>query len=70
MNLKDAFSSGYGKHDSPTADALSLASELAVYPRDWAFLFYDFVKRVTGKLPSGLALLPASWKDAETAGNP
>ena len=71
MNLKDAFSNSDGKHDSPMADALSLASELAVCPRGWAFLFYEFVKRVlTGKLPSGLALLPASWKDAEAAGNP
>lgn len=71
MNLKDALSNGYGKQDSPAADVLSLASELAVYPRGWAFLFYDFVERVlTGKLPSGLGLLPASWKDAETAGNP
>ena len=56
------------------ADALSLASELAACPRGWAFLFYDFmfyVKRVlTGKLPSGLAPLPASCKDAEAAGNP
>lgn len=74
MNLKDAFSSSNRKHSSPVADALLLASELAACPRGWAFLFYDFmfyVKRVlTGKLPSGLAPLPASWKDAEAAGNP
>lgn len=39
--------------------------------RGWALLFYDFVKKfLTGKLPSVFALLPASWKDAETAGNP
>lgn len=39
--------------------------------RGWAFLFYDFVKRVlTGKLPSVFELLPANWKDAETVGNP
>lgn len=39
--------------------------------RGWAFLFYDFVKKVlTEKLPSVFALLPASWKDAEAAGNP
>lgn len=38
--------------------------------RGWAFLFYDFVKRdLTGKLPSVFALLPASWKAAEAAGN-
>lgn len=56
---------------SPVSDSLSLAPELAACQRGWAFLFYDFVKRIlTGKLPSVFAPLPASWKDAEAAGNP